>query len=130
MRAQGYSANGVHVALAFKNRAYWHHGKSCQKTIFDSKDIYSQAVSILNICPVFDGNGTPVHILAVTCFGLSREKVLQFNLFEDMEKKKTLVETVDNVNTRWGDFTLTPARMLVAGNVIKDRIGFGNVREL
>ena len=71
-----------------------------------------------------------MHILAVTCFGLSREKVLQFNLFEDMEKKKTLVETVDNVNTRWGDFTLTPARMLVAGNVIKDRIGFGNVREL
>jgi len=41
-----------------------------------------------------------------------------------------MVKAVDEVNERWGNFVVTPARMLSASDAVPDRIAFGNIKEL
>ncbi len=126
MRASGYKAKGVHLSLYFKNRVYWHEGDTLQRQIFDSRDIYKEAVRLLGRCPQI----LPVHTIAVSCFNLSQEKILQFDLFTDLERKERLVKAIDFINDSFGNFVISPARMVLTGDQIKDRIAFGGVREL
>ena len=67
----------------------------------------------------------PVRELAVSAFNLLRSEVTQLDLFEDVSKKEKLVNAVDEVNETWGDFVITPARMLSATDAVPDRIAFG-----
>lgn len=129
MRRAGYKARGVHLAILYRDRSYWHHGMTLPEPIFDSRDIYKYALRLL-----LDSAGLPanrrVANLAISCFNLSKEKDPQLTLFEDLLKKEKLVRAVDRVNNRWGNFVVTPARMLGTGGYVPDRIAFGGVKEL
>ena len=72
----------------------------------------------------------PVRKLAVSCFNLLKSEVSQLELFDDIEGKLNLVKAIDKINERWGDFVVTPARMLTVSNAVPDRVAFGNVKEL
>lgn len=126
MRRSGLSAQGVHLAILFKGQ-YWHHGEILQREVFDSRDIYGQALRIMLSCPFL---GLPVRNLAVSCFGLKKNNCYQLDLFKDIPKQKRLVESVDNINNRWGEFIITPARMAYTQKYVPDRIAFGNVKEI
>ncbi len=121
MRRAGYYARGVHVSLLFRDWSYWHHGEKTPQ-IFDSRDIYRIAFTILKSCP----NIKPVHTLAVSCFNLEQDRQLEF--FDD--RKEELVKAMDKINERWGSFVITPALMLGTRNFVSDRIAFGGVKEL
>ncbi len=127
MRAASYRAKGIHLSISFKGHSHWHEGDTLQRYIFDSRDIYKEATRLLDNCSVL---GNKVHVIAVSCFSLSKEKILQSDLFEDIEKKQRLVIAADLINENWGDFIVTPARMVLTGNMIKDRIAFGGVKDL
>lgn len=126
LRKAGYKARGVHVSLVYKKGGMWHKGELVKKTIFDSREIYQEALRIISGCPY----KKPVHILAVSCFSLVQQDDLQLELFEDMEKKKKLVNSVDEVNEKWGNFVVSSAGVLRLKTEIHDRIAFGGVREL
>ncbi len=126
LRRAGYRARGVHVSVVYQDRSFWHKGVGFSKALFDSRDIYKKAFKILSNSPY----KKPVGQLAVSCYGLEKTFSNQLDLFEDVEKKKGLVEAVDNINERWGDFVITPARMLWAKRDVPDRIAFGGVKEL
>lgn len=121
LRSAGYVSHGIHVSLYFKNHTYWHEGHKLNLPIFDSKDIYKYAKNILQKAPHL-----PPHTLAVSCFNLDKSKNLQTLLFEDIIKKKNLVNAVDIVNNSFGDFTIHPVRMLEAKDLVKDRVAFGH----
>jgi len=55
---------------------------------------------------------------------------LQLTLLDDDVKKASLAQAIDRINERWGDYTITPARMLGTEKNVPDRISFGNVKEL
>jgi len=125
LRAGKYLAHGVHLSLSFKDRSYWHQGKSFKKDIFDSRDIYKEATQILNGV----GEIKPVHVLAVSVFNLVKKTSSQLDLFSDVIKMERLVKAADSTNKKWGEFVLSPARMFET-KLVKDRISFGGVREL
>ena len=126
LRESGYTAGGIHLGLAYKSGEYWHEGHSLGRQCFDSKDFYRAAVRLLiNASPV-----SPVLNVAVSCFGLSRETSLQLEFFEDVGKKENLTNAIDDVNKRWGEFTVSSARSLGGAKVVMDRIAFGGVKEL
>lgn len=125
LRHAGYAAKGVHVAVSFRDGGFWHMGVSLDKPLFDSRDIYKKASRILNLSPY----KKPVRELAVSVFNLIRKSSLQLGLFEDLIKKEGLVKAVDRVNERWGDFVITPGRMLSASGDVPDRIAFGQPAE-
>ena len=68
--------------------------------------------------------------MAVSCFNLLKSEVSQLELFDDVENRQNLVKAVDRVNEHWGEFIVTPARMLDAKDDVQDRVAFGNVKEL
>jgi len=126
MRKAGYSAHGVHLSLLYKNRSFWHQGKSVKEDLFSNGDIYKIAYKILLHSPY----KLPVHTIAVSCFNLSKIKNNQLDFFDDIQKKKLLTDALDDISEKWGDFVITPAMMINTKDLVKDRISFGGVREL
>jgi DNA polymerase-4 len=125
-RRAGYKAQGVHLAVVFRDWSHWHKGVTTPKVLFDSRDIYKVALGLLIDCPY----KKPVRELAVSVFNLKNESCLQLELFDDAERKERMVAAIDRVNRRWGDFVITPARMLNSKGLVIDRIAFGGVKEL
>jgi DNA polymerase-4 len=72
----------------------------------------------------------PVAILAESVFDLQKAAAQQLGLFEDIEQKQRLTDALDQINSRWGNFVITPARMLGTDSLAPDRISFGGVKEL
>jgi len=126
LRRAGYKAKGVHLAIFFRNGSFWHKGVASAKVLFDSRDIYQETFSLLVRCPY----RSPVRELAVSCFNLSRDTSLQMELFADVARKQKIVEALDTLNERWGNFVVTPARMAGMNEVVLDRVAFGGVKEL
>ena len=52
------------------------------------------------------------------------------DLFRDLDKQEKLIKAVDDANHRWGNFVITPARMIGMGEIVLDRVAFGGVKEL
>jgi len=119
LRTAGYRAHGVHLAIVYKNGLWWHKGRL-------TKDIYKGAFRLL-----LEANpSSPVLNLAVSCYGLSRNDSLQLNIFENVEKREDLEKSIDKLNQRWGDFTVSRARSMGGAKMVMDRIAFGGVKEL
>ena len=126
LRHAGYKARGIHLAVSYRDGGFWHKGATLEKAVFDTRDIYKRAFRILSA----SAYNKPVRELAVSCFNLIKSPVSQLELFEDVVKKENLASSIDKINERWGDFVVTPARMISAGNAVPDRIAFGGVKEL
>lgn len=126
LRQAGFKARGVHLAMLFRDWSYWHQGQSLLLPVFSSQEIYQQALAILCRCPY----RKPVRELAVSCFNLLKSDFSQLDLFNQAERKANLTAALDKINQRWGNFVITPARMLVAKEAVPDRIAFGGVKEL
>jgi len=120
LRRAGYGAQGIHLGIFYRDGSFWHRGLSYPEAFFDSRDIFKKAALLLQIAaPV-----KPIREMAVSVFDLERRNSLQLNLFADAQKKSQLVASIDAINLRWGDFTLIPAIMLRAKELVPDRIGF------
>ena len=126
MRRAGFVARGVHVAALYRNGTHWHHGTSVDDKLFASGDIYKIAYKILCHSPY----KLPVHTLAVSCFNLIKSDYSQLDMFDDVGKKRRLTDAMDTITDKWGNYVITPARMLDAKSIVKDRIAFGNIKEL
>lgn len=126
LRAAGYKAGGVHLAIFYRDGSFWHKGTGVLRILFDSRDIYKEAVRLLGL----SGCSKPVRNIAVSVFNLTKENSLQLEMFNDIQKKYDLVNKLDAVNRRWGDFVVTGGRMAGTQKYVSDRIAFGGVREL
>lgn len=126
MRRGGYKARGVHVAVIYRDWAYWHQGETQTGLMFDPRDIYKVAFKLLCRSPY----RRPVHSLAVSCFDLISGTDLQLTFLADLDKKDRFVTALDDINTRWGNYVITPARMLGTENMVPDRVAFGSIKEL
>ncbi|MDO8551828.1 MAG: DNA polymerase IV [bacterium] len=126
MRTAGFKARGVHLSLVYRDWGFWHKSLTLSNFVFDSRDIYKIAMNILHQSPY----QKPVRILAESCFNLEKQEYSQLTLLEDLLKKESLIKAVDEINQKWGAFTLTPAGMIGTSDSVPDRIAFGGVKEL
>ncbi len=126
MRKAGFRARGVHVAVMYRDGDFWHRGVTLPDYIFDSRDIFKTAFRILLHSPY----KKPVRELAESVFELQKVVHSQLNLFEDLAKKENLTKAIDEINDKWGNFVITPGRMLGMEEVILDRIAFGGIKDL
>ena len=126
LRRGGYRAGGVHVSLLYRDWSYWHKGETRPERLFDGRDIYKIAYRLLCRSPY----RRPVHTLSVSCFNLEQANTLQLTFLEDMRRKHCLTKALDKINSRWGNFVITPARMLGTSSAVPDRVAFGSVKEL
>lgn len=123
LRADGFVAEGIGISCFFADHTFWQHGEKQAAGLFADRDIYARAHDILLQAP-----NKPVRILAVNCFALNKTLYQQETLLGDEEKKIRLTQAMDKIHNRWGDFVVTPGRMLGMENKVLDRIAFGGVK--
>lgn len=130
MRSAGYKARGVHLGITYKNGGFWHQGKLLSKEMFDTADFYRAVFRLLLSSPTGKDNAGYVLNLAVSSFALIKNESLQLGFFDDFVKKEKLTDSVDQINNRWGQFTVASARSLGGAKTVLDRIAFGGIKEL
>lgn len=126
MRKHSYFCRGVHISLWFKDRTSWGMGRSYQKVFFNNETISRELTKLLRLCPDLK----PVHTIAISCFDLVSLNDYQLDLFENIPKTISLTQAIDKLSTRFGNSTVVPARILQSKYEVRDRIGFGRVKEL
>jgi DNA polymerase IV len=126
LRKAGYRAQGVHLSIVYRDHSYWHQGMKVEKIIFESRDIYRHIMKLFTRCPY----QKPVRELAVSVFNLVSDESTQMDLFGEIDYQEKISSAVDTINERWGDYVITPARMLGTEESVPDRIAFGGVKEL
>ncbi|NMB70103.1 hypothetical protein GYA27_02780 [candidate division WWE3 bacterium] len=126
MRNAGYKARGVHLSLLYRDGNHWHKAVTKGTNLFAPGDIYKVAYKILLKAPY----RIPVHTIAVSCFNLVTDTNRQLSILELPCRKENLTDAVDKLTAKWGNFVITPARMLATKDVVKDRVAFGGIKEL
>ena len=127
MRSYGFSARGIHLSVAFKNGDWWSKSQNTQTLMYSNEDIFYFAKRML----------TSIHIpdlatnIAVSVYGLLPVKPEQVSIFEGSRNdQKALANACDDINDRYGEFTVHSAIMANMEDLILDRIAFGSVKDL
>ncbi len=123
LRRDAFVARGIGVSCYFRDHSSW-GARSIQKNpIFADTDFYLHAERLLATAPK-----KPIRILAVWTYNLSKTLYIQESLLESDQKKQRLTQALDAIANRWGEFVVTPGRMLHMEQRVLDRIAFGRVR--
>lgn len=125
LRAGGFVARGISVSCFFRDSSSWHKNKTVSIPLFADNDFFALAHELLLLAPA-----KPVRNLAVTSYDLLPKDTGQLLLWDGDRKKRNVTEALDAIADRWGEFTVTPARMLAMEQKVLDRIAFGRIREL
>ena len=120
LREDGFTAMGVGISLLFADHTHWHTQQKLKEAIFIDHDFYTHYRLFLKGAPV-----TPVRLLAIYCYQLTKNLSVQPSLFPEENKKAELTAAIDAVAERFGDFTVTTGRMLSMERKVLDRIAFG-----
>lgn len=130
LREAGYTASGIHLMLIYKNGFSWHKGHLLSQFLTDSRDFYRAVFKLLIEAMTVSAQAAPVLNIAVSCFNLTKARALQLDMFENLPKKLCLIKAEDQINKRWGDFTIGSAKSFGGEKLVLDRIAFGGVKEL
>lgn len=123
LRKAGLFANGVHLAISYRDGSFWHKGVKTKNVIINNNDIYKEAVYLLKESP----SAELPRVIAVNVYNLNLNKNLQLDIFSDQIKKNKLADTTDKINNKWGLYTIHSARMSMDSTVVQDRISFGQL---
>jgi DNA polymerase IV len=130
LRRKELMGNVIYFYCHDKN--YEGFGKSVKLGYFvqDGREIFLQTADLYADMLRGSVRGTPeFKLIGVTVAGL-KPYVNQLSLFGDVERGRRLVNALDKINDKYGEFTILRARMLAAGKAFSDSIGFGRVKEL
>lgn len=123
LRRDKFVASGVFVSIGFTNRSKFHRAKRCP-FFSDSRTLSTQVKEILKECKEWE---RPIYV-AVSAFGLVRDRGEQISIFADIEKSKMISKSLDKINDQFGANTIYPASLFGARNSAPDRISFGRPR--
>ncbi len=125
MRCDGYTARGIGISCLFADYTHWRLGHMYKDSWYADGDMYREAKKLLLQAPI-----RGVRILAVFSYHLAPDLYQQESLLPQENKKRQLTRALDGIADRWGDFVVTPARMLSMEQKVLDRIAFGGGRGL
>lgn len=120
LRANGFSASGIHLYLRFGDGTSWHTGHNTSNLLYDDVSILASALSLYQS----KSPKKPVKKIAVSCFGLGRDSG-QLSCLVDLVKQKELVNSLDALNDKWGEYSVNYGSFMGSHGHVKDAIAFG-----
>ncbi len=125
LREAGMIANHVSLVVNDKQGSYYHKSKKLGYYLQDGRDIFLEVESMFleraKTNPAFK-------LIGVTASGL-KDFSNQQSLFEPDRRKAKLVESLDKINDKYGDFTISRVPAWQAQDYIRDSVGFGRMKE-
>ena len=144
----GYETSGEH--LGFENMhklRSWHEGHKLNHRLYATVDIFEATRHLLQKAPLDDS----VNMVSITVYDLEPWDPEQLSIFDqdlrsgisdlrntvnssyaprsklqDLSSTKRLSDAMDAVNTRYGEFVITPGTMMDMKGEILDRIAFSS----
>jgi len=127
LRRRSYIANGIHVALVYKDGTYWHRARITGDEMYTTAELYRNALLIFNQQPELKS----ITNMSVSCYDLTPSSIAQMTLFDiDVSKQRKTANAMDDINDRYGEFVITPALMMGMKDTILDRVPFGSTKDL
>jgi DNA polymerase-4 len=149
LRKDGITAKGIHLYLSFRsyggagpkpdngfiggepmnNGRSWHRGNKLDHRLYSTDSVYRAAKALLNVAELYD----VVRGMSITVFNLEPVDPEQLSLLQDERSfgaERHVSDAMDSINSRYGEFVITPATMMDMKGTILDRIAFGSVRDL
>ncbi len=124
MRYKGFCARGISLYIQYKTGDAWHSRKAFKSSFYTTQEIYRRATLLFNQHPRL-GN---VVMISVSCYLLEPSTTNQMSILEEVNKEMYLTEAMDELNRRYGNYTVTFANSLGANREIKQKIPFGSTR--
>jgi len=124
LRYKGFCARGMSLHIRYKSGDYWHNRKAFKSVFFTNAEIYRRATLLFNQHPRLDY----VIELGVSCYLLEPSNANQMSLLEEVSREIWLTEAVDDINRRFGNYTVTFAISADSVSKIKQKIPFGSTR--
>lgn len=114
LRKEYYKGNVVHISLGFGNYKFWGKQKKLEDYLDDGYEIYRFGEKMLSYAE-------PVRFVGVTVSGLLHD-LDQLSLLQQKEDRKKMLKAIDEINDRWGEFTVE--RAAIMRTVIEHKSGY------
>jgi DNA polymerase-4 len=124
LRKHQASAQGVAVWCLYTDGTYWHQSRKQELPLYTTHDIYIKAMRLLNKT----GYEKKVRNIAVSVYDLVDTKSEQMEIFN--VPTHDVADAADDMNDRYGEFTVIHALMTGMKDTILDRVAFGGVKDL
>ena len=124
LRYNNVDARGVLVWLRFTNGQSFVLRKMFKSTFYTDYEVYRRALLLLKQRP----EHLLVQTMGVTCYELSPSSRSQMSIFDDVNKEEWLTMAVDEINDRYGNFTVCAADSILGKKIIKQKIPFGSTK--
>ena len=121
MRDKGYHASGAHISLRFPDHSHYKVGRTTKNALTTDHSLIAACENLTLAMP-----NKKVKKIAITLFGITKEDY-QESLFIDRVKEKRLVLALDELNARYGDYTISCASLMGSAGHVKDAIAFGKL---
>ena len=112
-KARRMGLSGRYVALTLRGGEVSKYGhKTLKNYISDGKTLFDLCLDISKNWPFGSAQGKPVRFCGVTLAMLASAKYLTISLFPDDRRRHNLIRIVDQINLRFGDYTIFPGQLL------------------
>jgi DNA polymerase-4 len=118
MRHGGYAGNIVHLSIGFGDFRFWGKQKKIHDHINDGYDIYNVGEAMFD--EHMKNARDPFRFVGITVSGLVHN-IDQISIFEAKENRKKALKAVDEINDRYGEFTVE--RALIMNTVLQKKTG-------
>lgn len=123
LRRSGYLATGVYLSLFYGDHTVWHISQQGAVGLHDDPSLLASALALYHQ----SAPKREVKKLAVSFFGLEEDNGQQSLLIEE-SKRRNLIRVVDQLNDKWGEYTLIYGSHLGSSGYVRDAISFGQVQ--
>lgn len=124
LRYKGLSARGLYIYLMYAGGDSWYERKMFKSTFFTNAEVMRRATLLFNQRPKDDW----VRLIAISCYALQPSSMNQVSLLEEVNKEVWLTEAMDEINSQFGESSLTYASSLDSKEIIRQKIPFGSTR--
>ncbi len=125
LRTKDLCARGLYISCWFLDAPGWHATHKFKSRLFTTVDIYQKALQLFNTRPL----QATVKLLTINLYDLESAEEHQLPLFETPDRQQwRLTRAIDELNDRFGEFSVMPGTMANTNHLVPDKIPFGSVR--
>ncbi len=125
LRESHMMGNIVYFVVTDKKGVTYDRRKKLGRYIRDGREIFKETLVMFEeLVP----QSAKFKLVGVTVAGIVAESNQQ-ELFGSDRKWTSLTPFLDQINDKYGDFTITPTPIMQAWNIARDSIGFGRMKE-
>ncbi len=124
LRYKGLAARGVYIYLMYAGGDSWYERRMFKSAFFTNAEVHRRATLLFNRRP----QGDWVRMIAVSCYALEPSNINQMSILDEINREVWLTQAVDQINSQFGEFTVTYASSLKAKDIVRQKIPFGSTR--